>query len=43
MPPTPVRRGKPPAKWKAAFLEALAQNGNVRHACRLSGVSRATE
>ena len=37
-----ARRGKPPAGWKAAFLEALRQIPNVRHACRASGVSRAT-
>lgn len=42
MPPKTARRGKPPSGWKAAFLEALRQIPNVRHACRASGVSRAT-
>jgi len=37
-----VRRGKPARDWRERFLESYAETGNIGHACRAAGVSRAT-
>jgi hypothetical protein len=37
-----ARRGRPPKSWRKAFLDALSRMANVRVACEVAGVSRAT-
>jgi hypothetical protein len=37
-----ARRGRPPKSWRKAFLDALSKMANVRVACEIAGVSRAT-
>lgn len=37
-----ARRGKPAREWRERFLEGYAETGNIGHACRAAGVSRAT-
>lgn len=35
-------RGRPPENWEEQFIKALAETGNVKAACHVSGVGRAT-
>lgn len=35
-------RARKPADWQPVFLEAFAETGVVKSACRIAGVSRAT-